>query len=238
VVLVYDTGALVAAERRDRAMWALHDQALVGGIDLVVPVVASVTTPAFHAKAAIPGRLGQDHVVHRDKLAYGEIYGRHIAISRLIAVSHHHGTGQTLDRWAEAARALPMGSRHGASSPNAANLTFWLIRALTGRRPGRVPVDTEAVPWGHGANPSKDLDHSQSDCNQGYATVALWHIAVAVSNNGGGESPHPPLCHPGPGQDHAVDRDNPAYGEVDAATTAITPLIAVFGHTAGRACPR
>ena len=39
MALVYDTGALVAAERRDRAMWALHDQALVGGVDLVVPVV-------------------------------------------------------------------------------------------------------------------------------------------------------------------------------------------------------
>lgn len=39
MALVYDTGALVAAERRERTIWALHDQALLGGVDVVVPVV-------------------------------------------------------------------------------------------------------------------------------------------------------------------------------------------------------
>jgi hypothetical protein len=36
--LTYDTGALVAAERNDRAIWALHRRALERGIRPVVPV--------------------------------------------------------------------------------------------------------------------------------------------------------------------------------------------------------
>jgi hypothetical protein len=46
-----------------------------------------------------------------------------------------------------------------------------------------------------------------------------------------------PSATPGAGQDHAVDRDKPAYRAFPAAKTAITPLIAVFGHPAGRARP-
>jgi hypothetical protein len=38
-VPVYDTGALLAAERRDRAIIHLHEQALAGG---VFPIVHSV----------------------------------------------------------------------------------------------------------------------------------------------------------------------------------------------------
>lgn len=37
--LVYDTGALLAAERRDRFMWSLHDEALGRDVVPVVPVV-------------------------------------------------------------------------------------------------------------------------------------------------------------------------------------------------------
>jgi predicted nucleic acid-binding protein len=37
--LVYDTGALLAAERRNRRLWSLHDEALAGGVVPVVPVV-------------------------------------------------------------------------------------------------------------------------------------------------------------------------------------------------------
>ncbi|MGH3928595.1 MAG: PIN domain-containing protein [Pseudonocardiaceae bacterium] len=37
--LVYDTGALLAAERRHRGLWALHEQCLAGGIRPIVPVV-------------------------------------------------------------------------------------------------------------------------------------------------------------------------------------------------------
>ena len=37
--LVYDTGALLAAERGDRGVWSLHDEALGVGIIPVVPVV-------------------------------------------------------------------------------------------------------------------------------------------------------------------------------------------------------
>jgi hypothetical protein len=37
--IVYDTGALWAAERRHRGLWALHEQSLGGGIRPIVPVV-------------------------------------------------------------------------------------------------------------------------------------------------------------------------------------------------------
>lgn len=37
--LVYDAGALVAAERRDDTMWVLHKRALARGIAPIVPVV-------------------------------------------------------------------------------------------------------------------------------------------------------------------------------------------------------
>jgi hypothetical protein len=36
-VIVYDAGALVAGERNDRPMWALHDAALRRGITPIVP---------------------------------------------------------------------------------------------------------------------------------------------------------------------------------------------------------
>lgn len=36
--VVYDTGALIAAERRDPAMWAFHAEALAAGRQPVVPV--------------------------------------------------------------------------------------------------------------------------------------------------------------------------------------------------------
>lgn len=36
-MIVYDTGALVAAERGNRRMWALHDAALREGVSPVVP---------------------------------------------------------------------------------------------------------------------------------------------------------------------------------------------------------
>ena len=37
--IVYDTGALLAAERRHYGLWALHEQSLAGGIRPIVPVV-------------------------------------------------------------------------------------------------------------------------------------------------------------------------------------------------------
>lgn len=37
--VVYDTGALLAAERRDARMWALHDEVLAREVVPVVPVV-------------------------------------------------------------------------------------------------------------------------------------------------------------------------------------------------------
>jgi hypothetical protein len=36
-VIIYDTGALVAGERNNRQMWALHDAALRRGITPIVP---------------------------------------------------------------------------------------------------------------------------------------------------------------------------------------------------------
>ncbi len=37
--IVYDTGALLAAERRHRGVWALHEQSLADGVRPIVPVV-------------------------------------------------------------------------------------------------------------------------------------------------------------------------------------------------------
>lgn len=37
--VVYDTGALLAAEKRSRSLWVLHDEVLAAGIVPVVPVV-------------------------------------------------------------------------------------------------------------------------------------------------------------------------------------------------------
>ncbi len=37
--IVYDTGALLAAERRRRGLWALHEQSLASGVRPIVPVV-------------------------------------------------------------------------------------------------------------------------------------------------------------------------------------------------------
>ncbi len=37
--IVYDTGALVAAERRHRGLWALHEQSLASGVRPIVPVM-------------------------------------------------------------------------------------------------------------------------------------------------------------------------------------------------------
>ncbi|MGH4000371.1 MAG: hypothetical protein ACRDTJ_23250 [Pseudonocardiaceae bacterium] len=37
--IVYDTGALLAAERRHRVLGALHEQSLASGVRPIVPVV-------------------------------------------------------------------------------------------------------------------------------------------------------------------------------------------------------
>lgn len=37
--IVYDTGALLAAERRHRRLWTLHEQSLASGVRPIVPVV-------------------------------------------------------------------------------------------------------------------------------------------------------------------------------------------------------
>jgi hypothetical protein len=43
--VVYDTGALVAAERRHRGLWALHEQSLASGLRPIVPVVVLAQAP-------------------------------------------------------------------------------------------------------------------------------------------------------------------------------------------------
>lgn len=40
--LVYDTGALIAADRNDRRMWSLHARALARGVRAVVPAAVLV----------------------------------------------------------------------------------------------------------------------------------------------------------------------------------------------------
>lgn len=54
--LVYDSGALIAAERDDRRMWALHTRALQRGVRPVVP--AGCVVEAWRgARQANVGRL-------------------------------------------------------------------------------------------------------------------------------------------------------------------------------------
>lgn len=36
--VIYDTGALICAERRNSAMWSFHDEALAAGVTPIVPV--------------------------------------------------------------------------------------------------------------------------------------------------------------------------------------------------------
>lgn len=61
--LVYDTGALIAAERRERAIWALHDEVIARGATPIVPVVVLAQAWRGGPQALLSRLLGGCHVV-------------------------------------------------------------------------------------------------------------------------------------------------------------------------------
>jgi len=79
-VLVYDTGALLAAERRDRTIFLLHEQALAGG---VFPIVHSLVLaqawrsgPAHNMSRLLKGCRIIEDVAEPGARAAGELCGR------------------------------------------------------------------------------------------------------------------------------------------------------------------
>jgi hypothetical protein len=74
--IVYDTGALVVAERRHRGLWALHEheQSLAGGVRPIVPVVvlAQAWRGAPHANLS---RLLRGCLVTPDTEDLGKVAG-------------------------------------------------------------------------------------------------------------------------------------------------------------------
>lgn len=73
--VVYDTGALLAAERRDARMWALHDETLARDIVPVVPVVVLAQAWRGGPQAAL-SRLLRGCRVELDTEAVGRAAGR------------------------------------------------------------------------------------------------------------------------------------------------------------------
>lgn len=61
--LVYDAGALVAAERRDEAIWVLHTRALARGVAPVVPVVVLAQAWRGGPQALLSRLLRGCHIV-------------------------------------------------------------------------------------------------------------------------------------------------------------------------------
>lgn len=79
--LVYDTGALLAAERRNRDLWALHDEALAADILPVVPVV--VLAQAWRAgPQAQLSRLLRGCAVQPDDETLGRAAGNLCGLAR------------------------------------------------------------------------------------------------------------------------------------------------------------
>lgn len=79
---VYDTGALVAAERRDARMWALHDELLTRGIVPIVPVVVLAQAWRGGPQASVSRLLRGCRVVADDE-ATGRAAGAACARARL-----------------------------------------------------------------------------------------------------------------------------------------------------------
>ncbi len=73
--VVYDTGVLLAAERRDARLWALHDEALARGVVPLVPVVVLAQAWRGGPQAAL-SRLLRGCRVEPDTEAMGRAAGR------------------------------------------------------------------------------------------------------------------------------------------------------------------
>ncbi len=79
-MLVYDTGALLAAERRDKAIFLLHEQALSAGVFPLVPTVVLAQAwrggPAHNLPRLLKGCLVVEDVTKLRARATGELCGR------------------------------------------------------------------------------------------------------------------------------------------------------------------
>lgn len=78
--VIYDTGALLAAERRDSQLWALHDEILEREVVPIVPVV--VLAQAWRGgPQALLSRLLRGCTVESDTEAAGRAAGRACALA-------------------------------------------------------------------------------------------------------------------------------------------------------------
>lgn len=78
--VVYDTGALLAAERRDSALWALHDELLARDVVPIVPVVVLAQAWRGGPQASL-SRLLRGCAVEPDTDAAGRAAGRACALA-------------------------------------------------------------------------------------------------------------------------------------------------------------
>ena len=97
-MIVYDTGALIAAERSERELWALHDAALRRGVAPIVPAavlaqawrggpqaglsrlltgcsVVPLDEGTARAAGVLCGRVGSDDVVDASVVAVAQAVG-------------------------------------------------------------------------------------------------------------------------------------------------------------------
>lgn len=78
--VVYDAGALLAAERRDPRLWALHDEALARDVVPLVPVVVLAQAWRGGPQASL-SRLLRGCLVEPDTEALGRAAGRACAVA-------------------------------------------------------------------------------------------------------------------------------------------------------------
>lgn len=78
--VVYDTGALLAAERRDARLWALHDEVLARDVVPLVPVVVLAQAWRGGPQASL-SRLLRGCNVEPDTEALGRAAGRACAVA-------------------------------------------------------------------------------------------------------------------------------------------------------------
>jgi len=96
--IVYDTGALIAAERRSRRLWVLHDEALAAGITPIVPVVVLAQAWRGGPQAELSRLLKGCHIQADDE-AIGRAAGVACAVAGtsdvvdaiVVVTALHHG---------------------------------------------------------------------------------------------------------------------------------------------------
>lgn len=103
--VVYDTGVLLAAERRDARMWALHDETLARDIVPLIPVVVLAQAWRGGPQAQL-SRLLRGCRVEPDTEALGRAAGRACAVAGtadvvdaivVVTAQRHHAAVFTSD---------------------------------------------------------------------------------------------------------------------------------------------